>query len=312
MAAPIHLARRALALAVLALAALAAPAHASILDPKTPHSPNAHDITTSYWVMLAVVVVLTVAVNAVLIVALMRFRERRDQRPPRLAAGRGVVPRAAAGFVVLAIAVFVFGVIETSNTRSVEASGPNGLTAGTARFAQVGLRNAPPLNLAPGTQNAPNPQTQGAPEAKGGPVVIDAIAQQWLWRFEYPGNNPQSTPRFTYGELVVPVDTTVILNITSTDVMHTWWIPNLGGQVQAVPGTVSQTWFKADQEGTFRGAPTTFSGTSYPALRAWVRVVSPEAYQAYVESLQKQLLDAQGIVQKQVSTDTGPIGEVSP
>jgi cytochrome c oxidase subunit 2 len=298
--------------AVLALAALSAPAHASILDPTTPHSPNAHDMTTSYWVMLAVVVVLAVVVNAALIVALVRFRERRDRRPPRLAAGRGVVPRAAGGFAVLAIVVLVFGVIETQGTRSVEASGPNGLSASKARFAQVGLRNAPPLNLAPGTQNAPNPQTQGAPETKGGPVVIAAIAQQWLWRFEYPGNNPQSTPRFTYGELVVPVDTTVILNITSTDVMHTWWVPSLGGQVQAVPGTVSQTWFKADQEGTFRGASTSFSGTSYPALRAWVKVVSPEAYQAYVEDLQKQLLDAQGIVQKQVSTGTGPIGEVSP
>jgi cytochrome c oxidase subunit 2 len=299
LAAPIHLARRALAPAALALAALAAPAHASILDPKTPHSPNAHDITTTYWVMLAVIVVLIVAVNAALIVAIMRFRERRDRRPPRLAAGRGV-------------AIFVFGVIETSSTRSVEASDPNGLSASATRYAQVGLRNAPPLGLAPGTQNAPNPQTQGAPETKAGPVVIAAIAQQWLWRFEYPGNNPQSTPRFSYGELVVPVDTTVILNITSTDVMHTWWIPSLGGQVQAVPGTVSQTWFKADEEGTFRGSSTTFSGTAYPALRAWVRVVSPEAYQAYLDNRQQDLLDAQDIVQKQVSTGTGPVGEVTP
>jgi heme/copper-type cytochrome/quinol oxidase subunit 2 len=269
-------------------------------------------MTTSYWVMLVVIVLVVLAFHAVLFGAVGRFRERRERRPARLAAGRGVVGRAAAALGVFGVAILAFAVIETANTRSVEPTGSGGLGASASTFAQVGLRDAPSLTEAPGSATAPNPETQGAPPSNGAPVVIDAIAQQWLWRFEYPGNNPEGLPIFTYGQLVVPVDTTVILNITSTDVLHTWWVPSLGGQVQAVPGTVSQTWFKADQEGIYDGASTTFSGTSYPAVRAWVKVVSPDAYQAFQARLQKNLQSAQAIVKRQVTNGIGPISQVSP
>jgi cytochrome c oxidase subunit 2 len=268
-------------------------------------------MATTYWVMLVVAVIVIVAVNAALLIAIRRFREQRDRRPPRLAAGRGVILRAGIGFGVVALALFVFGIVMTSKTRTVEPSGPDGLTASASRYAQVGLEAAPSLEPEPGA-TGPNPDTQGAPVEKGGPLVIDAIAQQWLWRFEYPGNNPQGLPLFSYAELVVPVDTAVILNVNSTDVMHTWWVPSLGGQVQAVPGTVTRTWFKADEVGVYRGASTTFSGSAYPALRAWVRVVSPEDYQAYVDGLQRDLQDAQSIVRKQLATGTGPIAETQP
>ena len=86
-----------------------------------------------------------------------------------------------------------------------------------------------------------------------------------------PGR-PARQRTFSYGELVVPVDTAVILNITSTDVLHSWWVPALGGQVQASPGDVVQTWFKADEVGRYAGRSTVFSGTGYPVMRAWVRV----------------------------------------
>ena len=71
----------------------------------------------------------------------------------------------------------------------------------------------------------------------------------------------------------MPVDTAVVLNITSTDVIHSWSVPALGGQVQATPGDISQTWFKADEVGRYAGRSTIFSGTGYPAMSAWVRVV---------------------------------------
>ena len=58
--------------------------------------------------------------------------------------------------------------------------------------------------------------------------MINAIGQQWLWRFEYPGGEPGHRT-FSYDELVVPVDTAVVLNITSTDVIHSWCVPALGG-----------------------------------------------------------------------------------
>jgi cytochrome c oxidase subunit 2 len=174
-------------------------------------------------------------------------------------------------------------VVVTDDVRTVEASGPDGLDS--TRSAQVGVKDVP---------------TDPAP------LEINAIAQQWLWRFEYPGGQ-QGQRTYSYGELVVPVDTAVILNIDSTDVNHSWWVPSLGGQVQAVPGSEARTWFKADEEGRYEGRSTVFSGTAYPVMRSWVRVVSATEYEDYIRQLEADLTDAQEVVANQQEAEAqGP------
>jgi cytochrome c oxidase subunit 2 len=189
----------------------------------------------------------------------------------------------------------VFGVVVTSDVRDAEPSGPNGL--GSSPTTQVGVSG-----VSVSSDEAAQSTTGETPAAdqstQSGPLVINAIGQQWLWRFEYPGGRPGQRT-FSYGELVVPVDTMVVLNVTSTDVVHSWWVPALGGQIQAVPGSSSETWFKADEVGLYAGRSTIFSGTGYPTLRSWVRVVTVPEYQAYVEQLGKDLAEAQDIVQRE-------------
>ena len=286
---------------VLALAC-AAPAHA--LGPPDSHSPNADAINSAFWVLLVVVVAVVVVINAALIVALVRFRERRGREPSRFAAGRGALRPVVGALSLLAVVIFVYGVVVTNDVREIEQSGPNGL--GAAQTAQVGVKGLPASAAIEGTESATGeePITDAEP-TETSPLQIDAIAQQWLWRFEYPGGQPGQRT-FTYGELVVPVDTTVILDITSTDVLHTWWVPALGGQVQAAPGDVTRTWFKADEEGRYPGRSTVFSGTGYPVMRAWVRVVSVPAYQAHIERLKAGLAEAQGIVQQTQQEQSTP------
>jgi cytochrome c oxidase subunit II len=278
---------------------IAAPAQAVQLAPAEPHSPNADDMNTSYWVMFVVTIALIVLVNAALIVALVRFRDRRGRRPARLAAGRGALRPVVGALSLIAIAVFVFGVVMTAEVRDVEPSGPGGLDA--SQTAQVGVKGAPPAAVLEGQESVTGEEPiTGAEPTEKAPLLIDAIAQQWVWRFEYPGGDVGNRT-FSYGELVVPVDTTVLLNIDSTDVMHSWWVPALGGQVQAAPGEITQTWFKADAEGRYAGRSTIFSGSAYPALRAWVKVVSVPEYQSYVEQLRADLTEAQGIVAREVA-----------
>jgi cytochrome c oxidase subunit 2 len=279
--------------ATLAAAWVATPAHASRLGLEPAHSPNAEDISTSYWVMLGVAVALVLAINAALIVAILRFREQRGREPSRFAAGRGALRPVVAGLSLLAVAVFVFGILMTTSVRDVEPSGPNGLGAGAT--AQVGVSGASTSTA--GAEPSTGQTPAGDPAAQSGPLVINAIGQQWLWRFEYPGGRPGQRT-FSYGELVAPVDTAVLLNVTSTDVVHTWWVPALGGQVEAVPGSTAETWFKADEVGRYPGASTTFSGTGYPVMRAWVRVVTVPEYQDYIERLDKDLTEAQGFVEQ--------------
>lgn len=297
--------RRTLPLALLAallvLSWAAVPAHAIDLGPEEAHSPNAESIRSAYWVMLVVTVAVLIAVNAALIAAIVKFRERRGREPSRFAAGRGALRPIATGLTVVALAIFLYGVIVTGDVREIEPSGPDGLGAATS--AQVGVKGLPPSSALEGEQSVTGEEpTSGEEPAASSPLEIDAIAQQWLWRFEYPGGTVGNRT-FSYSELVVPVDTTVILNITSIDVLHSWWVPALGGQVQAEPGDVSQTWFKADEVGRYAGRSTVFSGTGYPVMRAWVRVVSVPEYQDYVEQLSEELNEAQGAVVEAAATE---------
>jgi cytochrome c oxidase subunit 2 len=266
------------ALAALALAALAPAAHAVPFGPEQAHSPNADDTTTVYWVMFVIAALIVLAVNAALIAAVVRFRHRRGREPARVRAGRGIQPRAGVALGALAVAIFVFGVVFTARVRDVEPSGPEGLEAASVRTAQLGIE--PPA---------------GEPQ----PLRILASGQQWLWRYEYPDGT------FSFYELVVPVDTTVLLTLDSTDVVHRWSLPALGGKFDAVPGRDNQTWFRADQEGTYEGQSAAFSGPGYATMRARVRVVSVPEYEAWLEQQSADIRAAQTAVQQRIQQLAG-------
>ena len=74
-------------------------------------------------------------------------------------------------------------------------------------------------------------------------MTIRVDGQQYVWRFKYPGQQDV----FSYDDMYVPVGMTVLLDITSDDVAHSWWIPDLGGKADALPGYVNHTWFKANE-----------------------------------------------------------------
>lgn len=136
----------------------------------------------------------------------------------------------------------------------------------------------------------------GLASAKSAPLRIQATGQQWLWRYDYPNE------AFTYYKLVVPVDTTVELDLVSTDVIHTWDVPSLAPKRDAVPGKTNHVVFRADEEGTFEGQSATFSGQAYAAMRTEVEVVSPEAYEDFIERQKADIQAAQdrvvGLIEK--------------
>jgi cytochrome c oxidase subunit II len=119
------------------------------------------------------------------------------------------------------------------------------------------------------------------------PLEIEATGQQWLWRYAYPNG------AFSYYKLVVPVDTAVRLELASTDVIHTWNVPDLAGKRDAVPGKTNEVVFRADEEGSYTGRAATFSGAAYAPMGTEVEVVSPERYQSYVEQLKTDVQAAQ-------------------
>ncbi len=119
------------------------------------------------------------------------------------------------------------------------------------------------------------------------PLKISTTGQQWLWRYDYPNE------AFSYYKLVVPVDTAVELDLVSTDVVHTWDVPDLAGKADAVPGKTNHVVFRADEEGTYFGQAATLSGEAYAAMRTEVEVVSPDEYKAFVEAQKSDIQAAQ-------------------
>jgi cytochrome c oxidase subunit 2 len=271
-------------LAALGLALAPPSALAVPIAPQDPQSPNADDITTVYWVTVIVATVFLLAINAALIAAVIRFRASRGRAPTRVRAGRRIQARVGAALGVVAVAILVFGIVFTVRARDVAPGGPEGLQAGASRTAQLGLE---------------------APSGDVEPLEILVSGQQWLWRFEYPDGT------FSYYDLVVPVDTPVMLRLESTDVVHRWWIPALGGKFDAVPGRANETWFRADEEGVYEGQSAAFSGPAYPTMRARVEVLSATDYQAWLDQQAADIQAAQEFVQERVEaedvgTEAGP------
>jgi cytochrome c oxidase subunit II len=243
----------------------------ALLSPESGHSPNAEDLNTLYWVMVVVGGILLIAMNLALIGLIGRFRGARGKEPRRLVIRRPAQIGTAGALGVLATIAFALGVIVTENAKEVEPSGPDGLQAASLRTAQRAL---------------------DVPSGDSAPLQVEACGQQWLWRYEYPDGT------YSYYELVVPVDTAVILNLCSTDVVHRWWVPGLGGKFDAVPGESNSTWFKADEEGEYDGQSYAFSGAGYAVMRTRVRVVDVPSYQAWLEEQAAGIQEAQSFVQQ--------------
>jgi cytochrome c oxidase subunit 2 len=252
----------ALAAALLALFVAAPSALADTFTPESGGSSNANDIDTLYKITLYVAIAIFLIVEGTLIWSLVRFRSRRAG--PDAAQIRGNTPLelgwtlgAALILVVLTLVTFLY----LPDIENPPESGSNGLQASQTRFASI----------------------DQPPPPSGRPYLrIGVNGQQYIWRYDYPGKRTL----FSYQTMVVPVDTTVVLEITASDVIHSWWIPKLGGKADGVPGHINETWFKipADQAGkTFKGQCAELCGFGHADMRAAVKAVTPDQYQAWAD-----------------------------
>jgi cytochrome c oxidase subunit 2 len=98
------------------------------------------------------------------------------------------------------------------------------------------------------------------------PLQIKVIGRQWFWQFDY--SDPVTSNSLTaYNELHVPVGRDVLFTLQSNDVIHSFWVPNLHGKKDLVPGYPTTTWFRADKEGVFRGQCAEFCGAQHAHMR---------------------------------------------
>jgi cytochrome c oxidase subunit 2 len=143
-------------------------------------------------------------------------------------------------------------------------------------------------------------------------MVLKVTGMQWKWQYEYPDSgikylSTMSTPREqiankeTKGEhyllevdnaVVLPVGKKVRILLTSTDVIHTWWVPQFGVKRDAIPGFLRETWVKIEQPGIYRGQCAELCGKDHGFMPVVVHAVPESEYLAWVDEKKTQLAAA--------------------
>src|SRR5690606_25946839 len=101
-------------------------------------------------------------------------------------------------------------------------------------------------------------------------LTIRVVGQQWWWEYQYDTNGDGTFGEgdvVTANDLVIPAGVDVHLEVTSNDVIHSFWIPSLNGKMDAVPGRVHPLMINADEPGTYVGQCTEFCGLSHAYMR---------------------------------------------
>jgi len=244
---------------------LAPSAFANFITPKGGGSPNADQIKSLYMIVLYVAAVVFVIVEGALVYSVYKFRAKKVRTAAQIHGNT----RLEIAWTIAAAAILVVLTVVTFIKLPSILNPPNS----NAAFLESTLSQPTPPN--------------------GKKLTICVQGRQYIWRYVYGAgceNNP-FTPHLPYSfqEMVVPEGTVVVLSITSIDVIHSWWVPSLGGKVDAVPGYTTYTWFKARGPALYHGQCAQLCGRQHAFMTAQVRVVSPAAYQAWL-TRQKQLI----------------------
>jgi cytochrome c oxidase subunit II len=232
---------------------------ADALTPESGGSPNADEIDALYKLVLYVALAVFVAVEGMLVYSLVRYRAGRG----RVAAQIRGNTRLEIGWTLGAALILVVLTVIT--------------------FIKLGAISHPP-------PAAPAVAMAGNADTNADALRIEVSGQQYIWSFRYPSGV------IAYEQMVVPAGTTVLLDIVSKDVAHSWWVPRLGGKADAIPGYTNHTWFRITRAGVFRGQCAELCGRNHADMTAHVRAVSPTDFGAWLKSQQRGLREARSHV----------------
>jgi cytochrome c oxidase subunit 2 len=264
---------------------------ANFFTPKSGGSPNANQIASLYKIILYLAAVVAVVVEGALFYSVIRFRAKKSRVAAQI---HGNTPLEIAWTGGAALILVVITVVTFVKLPSI-INPPN--SGGVATFLTASVTQPEPPN--------------------GKKLTVCVQGRQYIWRYSYGNgclNNAFAAKLpYSYTEMVVPAYTTVVLDIQSSDVIHSWWIPSLGGKVDAVPGYTTYTWFKALKASTpghpviFHGQCAQLCGDQHAYMKATVRVLTPAAYQHWLAAQEQAIKIANSQVPqlRQILTQTG-------
>jgi cytochrome c oxidase subunit II len=240
--------------------AAAQSASAACCTLKTGASPNATNIATLYDVVLGLGVAVFLGVMGFLGYSVWKFRAHKNPVALQIHGNTRVELTLTATAVLILVIIATVTFIELPGI----VNPPNS--------------NASASSVLSASLTAPNPPN-------GQKLTICVTGRQFIWRYTYgAGCNKKGWKLpYSYEQMVVPAGVTVNLLIQSSDVIHAWWIPALGGKVDAVPGFTTYTWFKALHSGElYHGQCAQLCGREHAFMVAQVKVVTPKQYTAWI------------------------------
>jgi cytochrome c oxidase subunit 2 len=251
------------------------PSLLAFFTPESGGSPNANEIDELYKITLVIALIIFFAVEGGLLYALVKFRKRKGAVAAQIHGNTRLEVGWTAGAAIVLIALAGLTFAKLSSIENPPNSGPDGVTLGEQNnlLYASNERKLPP---------------------NGKALEIEVIGKQYIWQFVYPGTKEPDGlgAPYSYEEMVVPTDTTVTLNIVSEDVVHSWWIPELGGKFQAVPGYHNYTWFKISKPGLYRGQCAFLCGRGHARMIANVRAEPPAQFEAWLARQKEELAEA--------------------
>lgn len=121
-----------------------------------------------------------------------------------------------------------------------------------------------------------DPYRQLASDKK--PLTIQVVSLDWKWLFIYPEQHVASV-----NQVAIPINTPVDFKITSDTVMNSFWIPQLGGQIYAMPGMVTQLHLMADKTGNYFGTPANITGKGFSTMTFRARASTAQGFEAWLK-----------------------------
>jgi cytochrome c oxidase subunit 2 len=221
-------------------------------------TPIMDEITSFHNFLLVVITGISAFVLALLIIVMVRFNARANPTPSR------VTHNTTIEVIWTVVPVVILAIIVVPSFRLL--------------FHQI---NTPPADL-----------------------TIKATGKQWYWTYAYPDNGkfefnslmveekdlkPDQPRLLTVdNEMVVPVNKIVRVQTIGNEVIHSFAVPSFGVRIDAVPGRLNETWFKATREGTYYGQCSELCGKDHAFMPIAVRVVSEQAFNEWVDAANKR------------------------
>ena len=241
----------------------------------------ARDLQNLDFMLLVIIGIITVFVTVLLAIAILRFNRRANPNPASFTHNSPV----EVAWTVIPILILVFIGAYSLPVLFKQQEIPVGdVTIKVTgyqwywgyEYVDEGVEFASFL-----VDGSTKVDSLGDDQPMGQPQILDDIA---VMKLEALGYTRDDFLLATDTAVVVPVDKTIVMQVTGSDVIHSWTIPAFGVKQDAIPGRIGQLWFKAEREGIYFGQCSELCGKSHAYMPITVKVVSEAAYAQWLES----------------------------